>query len=53
MTNDMPSFIELYTVYDNRTDKVIYEGTWSDVEDYAENSGRYTVVSQANGMIVN
>jgi hypothetical protein len=52
MTDKMPSFIELYTVYDNRTDKVICEGTWAEVEDYAENPGRYTVVSQANGMIV-
>ena len=53
MTGDMPSFINLYTVYDNRTDKKVCEGTWLEVEDYAENPGRYTVVSQANGMVVN
>ena len=53
MNNDMPSFINLYTVYDNLTDKKVFEGTWADVEYYAENSVRYTVVSQANGMVVN
>ena len=49
---DMPSFINTYTVYDNRTDKKILEGTWPEVEDYTENPGRYTVVSNANGMIM-
>ena len=53
MNNDMPSFISLFTVYDNLTDKKVFEGTWPEVEYYAENPGRYTVVSQANGMVVN
>jgi hypothetical protein len=50
---DMPDFINTYTVYDNHTNKVVVEGTWPEVEDYAECEGRYTIVSNANGMIVN
>ena len=42
-----------YTVYDNRTNKIVARGTWAEVEDYAECEGRYTVVSNLNGMIVN
>ena len=50
----MTSFIDTYTVYDNRTDRVVTQGDWwSDVEDYADCDGRYTVVSNANGMKVN
>ena len=53
MTKDMPSFFNMFTVYDNLTDKIVTRGTWSEVEDYAECEGRYTVVSCANGMIMN
>lgn len=49
----MTSFINTYTVYDNRTNKVVAQGDWSDVEDYADCDGRYTIVSNANGIKVN
>ena len=49
----MTSFIDTYTVYDNRTNAVVTQGDWSDVEDYADQDGRYTIVSNANGMKVN
>ena len=41
--------INLFTVYDNRTDKIVTEGTYDEVEDYIENPGRYTVVWNING----
>ena len=44
--------LETYTVYDNRTDRVIASGTWSEVEDYYECEGRYTVVNNLNGQVV-
>lgn len=50
---DKISFIDTYTVYDNRTNQVVTQGDWSEVEDYADCEGRYTIVSNANGMIVN
>ena len=51
----MPDFINTYTVYDNRTNKVVARGTWSEVEDYADPDcgNKYTVISNANGMKVN
>lgn len=36
--------IDSYTVYDNRTNKIIITGTFVEVEDYMENPDRYTVV---------
>lgn len=44
--------LETYTVYDNRTDRVVACGTWSEVEDYYECEGRYTVVNDLNGQVV-
>ena len=41
-----------YTVYDNRTDKVVVCGTFTEVEDYMENPGRYTVVWDYTGYVV-
>jgi hypothetical protein len=41
-----------YTVYDNTTDCAVAQGTWAEVEDYYECSGRYTVVSVLNGQII-
>ena len=35
--------MELYNVYDNRTDTLIFIGLWDEVKDYAENEGRYRV----------
>ena len=51
MNTDMPSFIDTYTVYDNATNKIVLSGIWSEVEDY--DTEQYTIVSNANGMIVN
>lgn len=42
-----------YTVYDNTTDTIVLCGTYAEVEDYVENPGRYTVVSNVNGVRVN
>lgn len=33
-----------YIVYDNRDDRIVYEGTYSEVIDYLECEGRYKVV---------
>ena len=41
---------ETFTVYDNRTNKIIAKGTYSEVEDYIECEGRYSVVSNLNGI---
>ncbi len=49
MTPNMDS----YTVYDNRTDRIITTGTFAEVEDYAENPGRYTVVHDYTGIEIN
>lgn len=35
--------MELYYVYDNRTDALIDFGNWDEVQDYVENEGRYRV----------
>lgn len=35
---------DTYTVYDNRTGKAIFWGSYEDVEDYLECEGRYSVV---------
>jgi hypothetical protein len=40
---------DTYTVYDNRTNNIVTNGTWSEVEDYFECEGRYTIVSDLNG----
>ena len=42
--------IETFTVYDNRTDKIVARGTYSEVENYIECEGRYSVISNLNGM---
>ena len=44
---------DTYTVYDNRTNEIVACGTYAEVEDYAENPGRYSVISMMNGMRVN
>ena len=44
---------DLYTVYDNRTDRVVFQGTYAECEDYMECEGRYSVVSNMNGAVVN
>jgi len=44
--------MDRYTVYDNRTDKVVACGTFAEVEDYVENRGRYTVVHDYSGYTV-
>ena len=44
--------MDSYTVYDNKTDKVIACGTFTEVEDYVENPGRYTVVHDYSGYTV-
>jgi hypothetical protein len=38
-----------YTVYDNKTGKIVACGTFTEVEDYVENPGRYTVVHDYSG----
>lgn len=43
----------LFDVYNNITCKLIYTGTYDEVEDYVENPGRYTVVCQLNGQVIN
>ena len=43
---------DTYTVYDNTTDRIVAQGTWAEVEDYFECEGRYTVVSDLNGQII-
>jgi len=44
--------MDSYTVYDNRTDKIVACGTFVEVEDYMENPGRYTVVWDYTGYTV-
>ena len=44
--------MDSYTVYDNRTDKVIACGTFTEVEDYMESPSRYTVVWDYTGYTV-
>lgn len=41
--------IDTYTVYDNRTDKIVKTGTWDEVEDYDDCPGRYTIISDMTG----
>ena len=41
-----------YTVYDNRTDRIVATGTFVEIEDYFENPGRYTVVWDYTGYVV-
>ena len=45
-------YLDSYTVYDNRTDKIVITGTFVEVEDYMENPGRYTVVWDYTGAVV-
>lgn len=42
--------VEIFTVYDNRTDKIVARGTYPEVEDYIECEGRYSVISNLNGV---
>ena len=44
--------MDSYTVYDNKTDKIVACGTFTEVEDYVENPGRYTVVWDYTGYTV-
>ena len=44
---------DTYTVYDDRTNEIVARGTYAEIEDYAENPGRYSVVSNLNGICVN
>ena len=44
--------MDSYTVYDNKTGKIIACGTFVEVEDYVENPGRYTVVHDYSGYTV-
>ena len=44
--------MDSYTVYDNKTNKVVMCGTFVEVEDYVENPGRYTVVWDYTGYTV-
>jgi hypothetical protein len=44
--------MDRYTVYDNTTDKIIACGTYTEVEDYVECEGRYTVVHDYSGQIM-
>ena len=44
--------MDSYTVYDNKTDKIVAHGTFVEVEDYVENPGRYTVVWDYTGYTV-
>lgn len=43
--------LDSYSVYDNKTNKVIKEGTYPEVEDYIDNPD-YSVVWNLNGMIL-
>ena len=45
--------LDSYTVYDNRTNQIVATGRFKDIEDYFENPGRYTVVWDVNGCVVN
>lgn len=44
--------LDSYTVYDNKTDKIVATGAFVEVEDYMENLGRYTVVWDYTGDVV-
>ena len=44
--------MDSYTVYDNRTNKIVACSTFTEVEDYVENHGRYTVVHDYSGYTV-
>lgn len=44
--------MDSYTVYDNKTDRIIACDTFIEVEDYVENPGRYTVVWDYTGYTV-
>ena len=45
-------YLDSYTVYDNGTNKVVTTGTFVEVEDYIDNSGKYTVVWDYTGEVV-
>ena len=45
--------MDSYTVYDDKTDKVVMCGTFVEIEDYIENPDRYTVVWDYAGIVVN
>jgi len=49
--NTMPN-LDSYTVYDNRTDRIVATGTFVEIEDYFEDPGRYTVVWDYTGDVV-
>lgn len=46
------SQVLFFDVYDNTTDKLVFTGTYNEVEDYIENPGRYTVVCRINGQVM-
>ena len=45
--------LDRYTVYDSRTDKIVACGTYTEVEDYVECEGRYIVVHDYSGYVIN
>lgn len=49
---ELATRMDSYTVYDNRTDKIIACGKFVEIEDYLENPGRYTVVWDFTGYVV-
>lgn len=48
----MTNLHDSFTVYDNRTNRIVTTGTYQEVEDYIENPGRYTVVWDLNGQVM-
>lgn len=48
----MPDIYNSYTVYNNTTNKIIARGTYQEIKEYANDTNKYTVVSNANGMII-
>ena len=48
----MPDIYNSYAVYDNATNRVIARGIYQEIKDYVNDKEKYTVVSNANGMII-
>ena len=53
LVKEVNKMADTYTVYDDRTNEIVARGTYAEIEDYAENPGRYSVVSNLNGICVN
>ena len=45
-------YLDSYTVYDNKTNKIVATGTFVEVEDFMENPDKYTVVWDYTGDVV-